>query len=163
MRGHFHAHCQFNAPALFMLIGNVPPSFQKGVPPSPTWRFLGCPKCKALIQSHSLTACNADYISWGHTHTVHAEQKCSVVWLWPQKYDPPSAANSPFTYFPTSPDFPYGPNWFCSLSAPSLTFLTTALHLGDMKDNCRTLTLSINYGFPFSAALWSFRQFHDNW
>lgn len=97
--------------------------------------------------------CIDTWVYWIELLVVNTFKILLIVNIWPKTNDSCSRENAAFIFF-------HQP----SLSPQTQVIPpTTALHLGDMRDNCRTLTVLINCGFPCSAALWSCRQFHDNW
>lgn len=105
--------------------------------------------CLSIKCSH----CIDTWVYWIELLVVNTFKILLIVNIWPKTNDSCSKENAAFIFF-------HQP----SLSPQTQAIPpTTALHLGDMRDNCRTLTVLINYGFPCSAALWSCRQFHDNW
>lgn len=105
--------------------------------------------CLLIKWSHCLDT----WVYWIELLVVNTFKILLVISIWPKTNDLCYKENTAFTFFHQSSPSPQ------TQAIPS----TTALHLGDMRDNCRTLTVLINYGFPCSAALWSCRQFHDNW
>lgn len=105
--------------------------------------------CLLIKWSHCLDT----WVYWIELLIVNTFKILLIISIWPKTNDLCYKENTAFIFFHQSSPSPQ------TQAIPS----TTALHLGDMRDNCRTLTVLINYGFPCSAALWSCRQFHDNW